>query len=157
MIFGTVGTEQIDDFRVSLTASGDDVSIEVDGTKERFTIPFSRDGVERALDDSSRNRVSTDPLISFGSTLFTSLFSGQVGRQLWGQFADAEKSNRGLRLRIVSSVERLQHLPWELLFDPSRSDFMSLSGRVALVRTRLEGYSDSQLPPLSRLRILAVE
>lgn len=157
MIFGNVGTEQIDDFRVSLTSSGDDVSIETDGTKERFNIPFSRDEVESALDDSSPNRVSTDPLTSFGSTLFSSLFAGQVGRQLWGQFADAEKSNRGLRLRIVSSVERLQHLPWELLFDPSRGDFMSLSGRVALVRTRLEGYSDSSLPSLSCLRILAVE
>jgi hypothetical protein len=157
MIIGTVGTEQIDDFRVSLTSSGDDLSIETEGTKERFRIPFSRDEVERALDDSSPNRISTDPLTSFGSTLFSSIFSGQVGRQFWGQFADAEKSNRGLRLRIVSSVERLQHLPWELLFDPSRGDFMSLSGRVALVRTRLEGYSDSPLRSLSRLRILAVE
>jgi len=157
MIFRSAGTEQVDDFRVSLTGSGDTVSVEAGDTTEVFTIPLSREQVEHALDDSAPNRISTNPLTSFGSTLFSSLFSGKVGRLLWERFADAEAGNRGLRLRIVSSLERLQHLPWELLFDPSRGDFISLSGRVALVRTRMEGFSDSPLPPVSRLRILAVE
>jgi hypothetical protein len=157
MIFRSSIADQVDDFRISLTGSGEQVTLQAGDTKEPFMVPFSRDQVERALDDSTPNRISTDPLTSFGSTLFSSLFSGKVGRQLWEQFADAEAGNRGLRLRIVTSLERIQHLPWELLFDPSRRDFMSLSGRLALVRTRQEGYTDDPLPPLSQLRIFVAE
>jgi hypothetical protein len=70
-----------------------------------------------------------------------------------------ESRNGVLRLRIVTNVERLQHLPWELLFDPSRGDFMSLSGRMVVVRTRPEGFEKDQalLEPLENLRILAAE
>jgi hypothetical protein len=157
MIFRSSGPDQVEDFRISLTGSGEEVTLQAGDTKEPFTIPFTRDQVERALDDSTPNRISTDPLTSFGSTLFSSLFSGRAGRQLWERFADCEAGNRGLRLRIVTSLERVQHLPWELLFDPSRRDFMSLSGRLALVRTRQEGYSEDPLTPLSQLRILAAE
>lgn len=111
MIFRSSIADQVDDFRISLTGSGEQVTLQAGDTKEPFMVPFSRDQVERALDDSTPNRISTDPLTSFGSTLFSSLFSGKVGRQLWEQFADAEAGNRGLRLRIVTSLERIQHLP----------------------------------------------
>jgi hypothetical protein len=97
-------------------------------------------------------------LPSLGSTLFSTLFSGPLGRALWQRMAEVERLDRGLRLRILSNSERTQHLPWELMFDPSRSDFMALSGRIALVRTRPEGYEREKSPkPLARLRILAAE
>jgi CHAT domain len=157
MIFRSSIADQIDDFRISITGSGDQVTLQAGDTREPFVIPFERDQVERALGDYSPSRISTDPLTSFGSTLFSSLFSGKVGRQMWEQLADAEAGNRSVRLRIVTNLERLQHLPWELLFDPSRGDFISLSGRLALVRTRQDGVPDEPLPPLSQLRILAAE
>ena len=156
MIFRTAGAEQLDDFRITLAGTADAVHLEVSGTTEPFHIPFSRGDIERALDDDTPNRLSTDPLMSVGSTLFN-LLSGKVARQLWEKTSEAESQNRGLRIRIFSSLERIQHLPWELMFDPSRGDFMSLSGRMALVRSRAEGYSEDSLSALTKLRILAVE
>ena len=155
MIFRSSGADPVDDFRISLTGAGDAVTLEAEGAMESFRTPFSREQVEYALDDFTPNRVSTDPLPGIGSTLFSALFSGKVGRLFWERFADAEGGNRGLRLRILTNLERIQHLPWELLFDPSRRDFMSLSGRLALVRSRPEGFFDAPLPPLTQLRILA--
>jgi hypothetical protein len=158
MIIPDSAAGRVDEFRIALEGSGTQTFLEVNGRKHPFNVPFSRDEVESALDDYSPNRVTTDPLVSFGATLFSAVFSGELGRELWERLAEVESSNRGLRLRIESNLERTQHLPWELLFDPSRRDFMSLSGRVALVRTRPENFDrDSNPEPLDRLRILVVE
>lgn len=155
MIIRDSGMGQLEEFSVDLNAEGSDTYVAAEGQRVNFKMPFTREEVEAALGDFSPNRLSTDPLVSFGSTLFSSLFSGKLGRRLWQKMDEVEKSNRALRLRIVSNVERTQHLPWELLFDPSRGDFMSLSGRIALVRTRPENMRDT-LSPLTSLRILAV-
>lgn len=155
MIIRDSGPGQLEEFSIDLRAQGSDTYVTAEGQRVDFRMPFTREEVEAALGDFAPNRVSTDPLVSFGSTLFSSLFSGELGRRLWQKMDEVEKSNRALRLRIVSNVERTQHLPWELLFDPSRGDFMSLSGRLALVRTRPENLRET-LSPLTSLRILAV-
>lgn len=148
---------QVEEFRIAVNADGDKTYLEADGSQSLFKVPFSRSEVEVALGDSLSSRQSTDPLVALGTTLFNSLFSGSLGRRLWERMAEMERQDRGLRLRIVTNLERTQHLPWELLFDPSRGDFMSLSGRLALVRTRPDGFPEESLPPLGRLRILAAE
>jgi hypothetical protein len=158
MIISNSGADQVEEFSISLDGVGERTFLSVPGGPHtEFKIPFSRAEVEEALGDYSPNRVSTDPLESFGSTLFNSLFSGDRGRRLWERLAEVERNNRGLRLRILSNLERTQHLPWELLFDPSRGDFMSLSGRLALVRTRPDSFNTMPLETLPCLRILAVE
>jgi hypothetical protein len=88
------------------------------------------------------------------------LFSGELGQSFWRKLNDVQANDGYLRLRIVTSVERWQHLPWELLYDPSRGDFLSLSGRLALVRTRADGIGkgdSTEFAPLTKLRILAAE
>ena len=127
MIIADSAPDRIDELRISLGAGTGDSTLVSVGEQQfgEFRIPFSRPEVEEALADRSPNRVSTDPLISIGSTLFNALFAGPLGRELWARLADVESRNRGLRFRIESNLERLQHLPWELLFDPSRGDFMS--------------------------------
>src|SRR5437764_900251 len=156
MIIRNAAADRVDEFRIAVNADGGQTFVEVDGKREPFKIPFTRQEVEQALDDYSPTRLATDPLVSFGSTLFSALFAGELGRQFWERSAGTNREDRGLRLRIVSNLERAQHLPWELLYDPSRGDFMSLSGRLALVRTRPDGYETTTLPPVSRLRILAI-
>ncbi len=124
---------------------------------EDFTPPFTRAEVVRALADDSPDRVALDPLVSFGSTLFSALFAGDRGPALWQQLDRATRSGGTVRLRILTNVERVQHLPWELLYDASRKDFIALSGRVALVRTRPDGFvRGAARQPASRLRVLAV-
>ena len=156
--FGNTAFSQLEDFAVSIVGDGDRMYVELDGQRySDFCIPFSREEVESALNDSSPSRMSTDPLASIGSTLFSSLFSDQVGRSFWRRMAEVDRKNSGLRLRICSNLERTQHLPWELLFDPSRSDFLSLSGRMAFVRTRPDSHAEiTTLEPMLKLRILAV-
>lgn len=125
--------------------------------EHEFQVPFTRAEVERALDDESPSRVTVDPLVSFGSTLFRALFSSERGRLLWEQLDQAARDNSAVRLRIVTNVERVQHLPWELLYDASRDDFTTLSGRVTLVRTRPDGFHREETPaPTPVLHILAV-
>src|SRR5829696_9295243 len=130
----------VDEFTVDIQSRDDRTYVKAEDQSYEFEVPFSRDEVEKALDAASPNHVSTQSLPSLGSTLFSTLFSADLGRALWQRMAEVERLDRGLRLRILSNSERTQHLPWELMFDPSRSDFMALSGRIALVRTRPEGY-----------------
>lgn len=148
----------VDELTVDIQSREDRTYVHVEKESHELRIPFSREEVESALAATSPNQVSAQGLPALGSTLFSTLFSGNLGRTLWQRMAEVERLDRGLRLRILSNSERAQHLPWELMFDPSRSDFMALSGRIALVRTRPEGYEHENPPaPLSGLRILAVE
>lgn len=157
MIIRDPGVDEVDEFRIELTADGDHTYFKFgDDDRQPFVNPFKRDEVEGVLSETSAVRLSVDPLMSLGSALFNALFAGERGRELWERLAESERRNRALRVRVVTSVERLQSLPWELLYDPSRRDFMPLSGRVTLVRTRNEGFVDKALPPAPRLRVLAV-
>ena len=158
MIVRDLKSGQMEELAISLKGDGERTYLESDNTRYAdFSVPFSREEVENVLSDFSSKRMQTDPRAWLGSTLFSALFSGELGRKLWERMAEVESQNRALRLRIISNLERTQHLPWELLFDPSRGDFMSLSGRVALVRTRPENFDPAtELEPLTRLRILAV-
>ena len=158
MVIGYSSGTGVDELTVEIQGRSDRAYVNVDDQEFELKVPFSRTEVESALDATSPNHVSTQGLPSLGSTLFSTLFSGPLGRELWRRMAEVERLDRGLRLRILSNSERTQHLPWELMFDPSRSDFMALSGRIALVRTRPEGYLRGESPkPLARLRILAAE
>lgn len=159
MQLGNSGAEEIEELPIFIDADGDRTFVQMaDAAATDFRIPFTREQVESTLNSYSPTRVATDPLASLGTTLFLALFQGLHGRALWQRMAQAKRVDHGLRLRICSDVERTQHLPWELLFDPSRRDFVSLSGRVALVRTRGRRFRNSTPPPpLSQLRVLAVE
>jgi len=146
------------DVVVSLDAQGERIHINLrDQRYDDFRIPFTRAEVEAGLDDYAPARAASDPLVRFGATLFGTVFDGARGQALWALLDEVTRSNRALRLRIRSNLERTQHLPWELMYDASRGDFVALSGRVALVRTRPDDFHvPRQWPPLDRLRVLLV-
>lgn len=158
MMPGNFESTGLEDVSVALNAQGDTIFLNLlDKRYDDFRVPYSRQEVEQALEDYASNQIGVDPLVAFGSTLFNALFSAERGRVLWELLGRVTRDNRALRLRILTNLERTQHLPWELLFDGSRNDFVALSGRVALVRTRPDGYNrHATLAALPHLRVLAV-
>jgi hypothetical protein len=154
---GTTGYPVPQDVTLALDAQGDLIHLKLlDREYTDFRIPFSREDVEHGLESYAPDR-GVDPLTSFGTNLFNTLFSDERRKAWWEQLGRVTTENGAVRLRILTNLERVQHLPWELLFDSSRQDFIALSGRVALVRTRPDGYDrQADLAPLQKLRILAV-
>ena len=91
-----------------------------------------------------------------GRTLMQSVFS-QHSLSLWResyQFAQAHK--RGLRLRLQIDSWELARLPWEMLYDSQRSNFMVFDPHISLVRYfRL--YAAPPMPrPAASFRVLVV-
>ncbi|WP_341674852.1 SUMF1/EgtB/PvdO family nonheme iron enzyme [Niveibacterium sp. SC-1] len=71
----------------------------------------------------------------FGGRLFRLVLSGQAGRCLVDSMARAQERNAQLRLRLsLDGVPDLLDLPWELLFDTDRHQFIVLRERISLVR-----------------------
>jgi hypothetical protein len=157
MMPGNFESTPLEDVCVALNAQGDTIFLDLLGKQySDFRVPFSRQEVEQALEDYASNQIGVDPLVAFGSTLFNALFAAERGRIFWEFLGRVTRDNQALRLRILTNLERTQHLPWELLYDGSRSDFVALSGRMALVRTRPDGYSrTASLAALPSLRVLA--
>ena len=137
-------------------AQGSQIQLRLHGREYTgFEVPFSREDVEHGLENATPER-GVDPLRSFGARLFNTLLSDERRKTWWEQLARVTTENGAVRLRILTELERLNHLPWELLFDSTRRDFIALSGRVALVRTRPGHDQHADLAPLQKLRILAV-
>lgn len=154
---GTTGCPVLQDLSLALDAQGPRIHLKLrDREYTDFEVPFSREDVEHGLENYVPDR-GDDPLRFFGAKLFNTLFSDERRKIWWEQLGRVTTENGAVRLRILTNLERMQHLPWELLFDSSRRDFIALSGRVALVRTRPDGYDrHADLAPLQKLRILAV-
>lgn len=154
----TLDPTMLEDVVVSLNAQGEVIHIDLhDKRYSDFRVPFTPEQVAQGLENYAHDRGSSDPLVAFGSMLFNAVFGGERGRELWTLLDRVTRANRGLRLRIRTNLERTQHLPWELLYDVSHGDFVALSGRVALVRTRPDDFGlDAQPGPLEQLRVLAV-
>lgn len=78
---------------------------------------------------------------SFGRHLFEFLFSGEVG----GRYRDcqqlARSQGKGLRVKLILAARALAGVPWELLYDPARRDYLCLDPNTPLVR-----YAELPLP-----------
>jgi|GEM_PF-2309601 len=99
--------------------------------------------------------------LRIGETLFSALFSGQVG-VLWARSLGVTPE-RGLRLQLRFRLESeplgpafLHSLPWELLYQPDIRDFLALSRLTPVVRYLEVARPASVLPLPSVLRILVV-
>ena len=71
---------------------------------------------------------------ALGRKLAESVFSPE-SLMLWREsYQIARERKRGLRLRLQIDSWELARLPWEMLYDTQRSDFMVFDPRVSLVR-----------------------
>jgi len=80
-------------------------------------------------------------LETVGGRLFDALFSGAVRDEFYWHMgcAEAESRSRGeerpLRILLQLQGDKLGNVPWELLFDRSREEFLALSRRATLTRS----------------------
>jgi len=92
----------------------------------------------------------------FGRDLFDALFTGEVRHCFEQSMEQAWQEDKGIRLKLRFQPPDLAALPWEFLYDPRQSEYICLSGNVALARYL---QPPQAVPPLSLsppLRVLAV-
>ena len=86
----------------------------------------------RLLDEAKTDR---NLLIRLGSGLFQSLFRGEVARLFSLTVGEAEVDpDRGVRVRLRFNPPEISSLPWELLYSPHASSFLSTDIASPLVR-----------------------
>jgi len=146
------------------------VNSPVGETFSAFKIPFPRrrldklpllyERLRKAQQNGSKGHPSAEEI---GQELYTSLFSGDVGRRFHESLANVEALGRdkGLRIRLSfdlnnSDLVFLAALPWELLWDRSKNDFLCLIPKTPLVR--YIPMHRSPLPDLEgQLKVLVVQ
>jgi hypothetical protein len=130
-----------------------------------FTMPFSDMEIENFLLRVGRPTRGTRRLESpemeavraFGGRLYDALFRGDLELSLRRSLDEAERTDRGLRIRLrLNEVPELANLPWEYLFNGRADRFLVLSAWTPIVR-----YVDlpSSIEPLTvdgPIRILAL-
>jgi hypothetical protein len=103
---------------------------------------------------------SFDPVRDLGERLFLSLIDGGLGSHYHQAVGRATAAARHLRLCLTMADRRLADLPWELLYDLKRQDFVALSVRTPLVRRWVvegHGLPAAEAAPLEGpLRLLVV-
>jgi WD40 repeat protein len=108
-----------------------------------FKLPFSELELENFLLRIGRPRRGVRRLESpemetakeFGGKLFRSLFNDELLSALRSSLDDADKQERGLRLRLrLNDAPELVNLPWEYLYNPALNRFLTLSATTPVVR-----------------------
>lgn len=165
-----------EDFAVGIEGSEEDgwvlrVLHSLEGTASTaFAPPWSRAEVEEllaGLDGAVRRRRRTalpDPAApdprAVGARLFDALFTSSVrDRWLYSRGRVADRADAGLRLRLHfdladPAAAALAALPWELVYDTERNDFLARSRGTPVVRyLEVTGRVDPPAvePPLSIL------
>ncbi|MGB8647957.1 MAG: CHAT domain-containing protein, partial [Anaerolineae bacterium] len=79
---------------------------------------------------------------SFGQKLYLTLFADDIRATYLASRNDAMREGKGLRIKIILDTPELASYPWEFLYDPSVSRFLSLYEATPLVR-----YVELSTPP----------
>ncbi|MCD6302063.1 MAG: CHAT domain-containing protein [Anaerolineae bacterium] len=100
------------------------------GESERYRVQMSPD----LLTSGGRLDRTPDSVIMLGKRLLRSVFT-RDSLMLWYESCQvARERNRGLRLRLhIDSLELIK-LPWELMYDPQKGEFLVFDPMVSLVR-----------------------
>ena len=149
---------EYEDFEISFAATRDGVSVRVEcpagEARSTFRLNVETDGARNgALEHiagwwHSRLRgrhlavKETEPNLTpqdVGSRLFKLIFQGRVLSLFDQSLGIAYGRDQGLRLVLRfdlqdETMERLSHLPWELLYREDSEEFIALSARTPIVR-----------------------
>lgn len=107
-----------------------------------FQVPFTADKLQVYLLQIGQRRSGMRRADSpgslaareFGGKLFDAVFAGEVRERWHESLAEANRQNRGLRLRLrLTDAPELAELPWEFLYDPRDREFLQLSAGTPLV------------------------
>lgn len=99
----------------------------------------------------------TDTLRTFGTHLFETFFTNQIGLIYRRSLDEAEDLGAGLRIRLrLTEVPELAQLPWEYLYDPVEDDFVTRSATTPLVRYPEVPQRIHPYPVSAPLRVLVI-
>jgi len=109
----------------------------------QMSFPFNPDALENVILKLGRTRSGVRAIGSptqqlakqFGSTLYDSLFTGEVGTCFRRSLDEADAHGKGLRVRLrLGKAPQLADVPWEYLYPSSLRQFLVLSTRTPVVR-----------------------
>lgn len=99
-----------------------------------FEMPWKQDDLERTLVEMEEWKTSGRSLVDFGTRLFNALFTDDVRARFAESVGRVARDDAGLRIRLRFDPPELQELPWELLYDPEKREFLVLSKRALVTR-----------------------
>jgi hypothetical protein len=130
-----------------------------------FELPFSDLEVENFLLRVGQTRGRTRRLESsemesarqFGGRLYDALFDGEVRTAFRRSLDDADRQQKGLRVRLrLNDAPEVADLPWEFLYSSGLNRFLALSTDTPLVRYMDLPSSSRPLTVTPPLRILVM-
>lgn len=113
------------------------------------------------LPEELRGTVITPPATlqearTLGGALFEAVFQDDIASRFQVSRQLAEAQQAGLRIRLRLGAPELRALPWELLFDARKDEFVALSRETPLVRYLPLAAPQERLTVQPPLRILAL-
>lgn len=109
-------------------------------TPATFRNPFGKDGLIRAADRLDKGLLTEVTTKSIGSELFGALFGAGPARSVldesWGEGRK--------RLRFIAGDGQVASIPWELLYDPTREEYLAHSGSIS---RWIRASADVSVPP----------
>jgi hypothetical protein len=149
-----------DDFEVFIAAERGDRVYPVTVLKSpagqadgKFVLPMSDQELEAAMGRMQALATDEAMLTDFGVRLFSSLFHGDVLSR-YAESVGMTRERKGLRIRLRVAPLELAALPWELLYDPEKHEFLGLSKRALITRYLHVARPPSPLRTELPLRIL---
>ena len=135
------------DFDLEIERAVDGYRIEVNSpagqSTSSFKLPFSDLEIENFLLKIGQSRrvmrridaPETEAVKAFGARLFDAAFAGEVRACLRSSLEEAQRQNRGLRIRLrLNDTPELAGLPWEYLYNSALNRFFALSIETPVVR-----------------------
>lgn len=132
-------TEEADQYFVQLIDSP------AGQASHHFTLPFSLIELENFILKTGQNRgnvrslyletIDFQSIEKLGGDLYNCLFDGKVAESLRTSQAIARRERKGLRIRLrLSAAPTLINIPWELLFDTEKNNYVGLSVNSPIIR-----------------------
>lgn len=118
-----------------------------------FALPISVQELEAATERMHALATDEALLTDFGARLFSTLFHGDVLSR-YAESMGMVRERKGLRIRLRVVPPELAGLPWELLYDPEKHEFLGLSKRALITRYLHVARPPSPLQTELPLRIL---
>jgi hypothetical protein len=98
-----------------------------------FRLPMPARELEALVERIRALDTDEATLTNFGGRLFSALFQADVLSR-YAESVGMTSEGRGLRLRLHVEPAALAALPWELLYDPEKREFVGLSRRALITR-----------------------
>jgi len=153
---------EFDDFEIHINADRGDgiypvnvVESAAGQAQGEFVLPMSEQQLEAGLERIGGLDTDEALLTDFGTRLFAALFKDAI-HTCYAESVGMASGRKGLRIRLRITAPGLTRLPWELLYDPEKREFLSLSKRALITRYPHVARPPSPLKTELPLRLLIV-